>query len=61
MAEARQGPPVRKPRTGLSAVALAHQNAPKRARDLLQRDFAASAPNEKWVCDITYLRTWNGF
>jgi len=30
------------------------------ARDLLQRDFAASAPNQKWVCDITYLRTWNG-
>jgi putative transposase len=33
----------------------------ERARDLLQRDFAASGPNEKWVCDITYLRTWNGF
>jgi putative transposase len=31
------------------------------ARDLLQRDFAASGPNEKWVCDITYLRAWNGF
>jgi transposase InsO family protein len=31
------------------------------ARDLLQRDFAATAPNEKWVCDLTYLRTWNGF
>jgi putative transposase len=31
------------------------------ARDLLQRDFSASAPNEKWVADITYLRTWNGF
>jgi transposase InsO family protein len=30
-------------------------------RDLLQRDFAAACPNEKWVCDITYLRTWNGF
>jgi transposase InsO family protein len=33
----------------------------ERARDLLQRDFAATAPNEKWVCDLTYLRTWNGF
>jgi putative transposase len=33
----------------------------ERARDLLQRDFTATAPNEKWVCDITYLRTWNGF
>jgi putative transposase len=26
----------------------------ERARDLLQRDFTATAPNEKWVCDITY-------
>jgi putative transposase len=33
----------------------------ERARDLLQRDFSASAPNEKWVADITYLRTWSGF
>jgi len=33
----------------------------ERARDLLQRDFNATAPNEKWVADITYLRTWNGF
>src|SRR3954452_5732558 len=31
------------------------------ARDLVQRDFTASRPNEKWVADITYLRTWNGF
>jgi transposase InsO family protein len=35
--------------------------AVERARDLLQREFAATAPNEKWVCDLTYLRTWNGF
>lgn len=33
----------------------------ERARDLLQRDFAATAANEKWVCDLTYLRTWSGF
>jgi len=31
------------------------------ARDLLQRDFTATRPNEKWVADITYLRTWSGF
>jgi transposase InsO family protein len=37
------------------------ETAVERARDLLQRDFTAQAPNEKWVCDITYLRTWNGF
>jgi putative transposase len=40
---------------------IADEAAADRARDLLQRDFAATGPNEKWVCDITYLRTWNGF
>ncbi len=40
---------------------IADETALERARDLLQRDFAASRPNEKWVCDITYLRTWSGF
>lgn len=33
----------------------------ERARDLIQRDFNATRPNEKWVADITYLRSWNGF
>ena len=31
-----------------------------RAPDLLQRDFSATAPNEKWVCDFTYASTWSG-
>jgi transposase InsO family protein len=33
----------------------------ERAPDLLQRDFSATRPNEKWVADITYIRTWTGF
>jgi putative transposase len=33
----------------------------ERARDLVQRDFTATRPNQKWVADITYVRTWNGF
>jgi transposase InsO family protein len=33
----------------------------ERARDLVQRDFTATRPNEKWVADITYVRTWQGF
>jgi putative transposase len=40
---------------------IADEAAVERARDLLQRDFAATRPNEKWVCDLTFLRTWNGF
>ncbi|HWI07731.1 MAG TPA: IS3 family transposase [Solirubrobacteraceae bacterium] len=31
------------------------------ADDLLDRDFAAGAPNRCWVADITYLRTWDGW
>lgn len=37
------------------------QTALERARDLVQRDFTATRPNQKWVADITYLRTWQGF
>jgi putative transposase len=29
--------------------------------DLVERDFAAEAPNRIWVADITYLRTWQGW
>jgi putative transposase len=32
-----------------------------RAGDLLNRDFTAGGPNEKWVGDFTYCRTWSGF
>lgn len=31
------------------------------APDLVERDFTASAPNELWVADITYVATWQGF
>jgi putative transposase len=29
--------------------------------DLVDRGFAAQAPNRVWVADITYLRTWEGW
>jgi putative transposase len=29
--------------------------------DLLQRDFAAVQPNQKWVTDVTYVRTQQGW
>jgi putative transposase len=31
------------------------------APDLVQRQFLASAPDQLWVADITYLRSWEGF
>jgi transposase InsO family protein len=32
-----------------------------RPADLLERDFAAAAPNERWVADITYMPTAAGW
>jgi putative transposase len=34
--------------------------APARRADLVQRDFTATAPNELWVADLSYLRSWEG-
>ena len=31
-----------------------------RRPDLVNRDFTASAPNELWVADLSYLRCWEG-
>ena len=35
--------------------------AAQRARDLVNRDFAATAPDRLWVADITYVSTWSGW
>lgn len=32
-----------------------------RAGDLVNRAFSATAPNQLWVADFTYVRTWSGF
>jgi transposase InsO family protein len=33
----------------------------KLSDDLVKRDFTASAPDQLWVADITYISTWAGF
>jgi transposase InsO family protein len=40
---------------------IPNESAVELTRDLLRRDFSATRPNEKWVADLTYIRTWNGF
>jgi putative transposase len=50
-----------KRRGGRKRTTIPGEAAIERACDLLQRDFTATRPNEKWVADVTYLRTWNGF
>ena len=47
----RRGKPWRTTISDLSAA---------RPRDLVQRDFTASGPNELWCADFTYLRCWEG-
>jgi len=32
-----------------------------RPADLVDRDFAATRPNELWLSDLTYVATWRGF
>lgn len=31
-----------------------------RPRDLVEREFVASRPNQLWVADFTYVATWRG-
>jgi putative transposase len=33
----------------------------KRSRDLVDRHFTATRPNQLWVSDFTYVATWRGF
>jgi putative transposase len=47
----RRGKPWRTTRSGPAVM---------RSPDLVQRDFAASRPDEKWFADFTYLRCWEG-
>ncbi len=35
--------------------------ASPRPADLVERDFSASRPNQLWVADLTYVRSWSGF
>jgi putative transposase len=33
----------------------------ERPRDLVDRNFTATRPNQLWVSDVTYVATWRGF
>jgi putative transposase len=35
--------------------------AAERGRDLVNRNFAAAAPDRLWVADMTYVSTWSGW
>lgn len=35
--------------------------SPVAAPDLIRRDFTAESPDAVWLCDLTYIRTWEGW
>jgi putative transposase len=48
-------------RGGLTCRATIPPRQPVAGTDLVARRFRASRPDELWVCDFTYIRTWQGW
>ncbi len=48
-------------RRGSRVFTTVSDKTASRAPDLVERNFTAAAPNELWVTDFTYCRTWTGF
>jgi putative transposase len=44
-----------------SVITTRSDDKAPRAPDLVKRNFTASAPNQLWVTDLTYVPTWRGF
>jgi len=42
-------------------ITTVRERGARPAPDLIERNFAAAAPNRLWVADITYIPTWAGF
>ena len=59
-ADARGGLAGRQP-AQVAVTTTARDAARRPAPDLVEREFAATAPNQLWVADITYIPTWAGF
>ena len=47
----------RRPQTATTRPAKDRRPVP----DLVDRDFSADGPDQRWVADITYVPTWAGF
>ncbi|GFZ99715.1 IS3 family transposase [Nesterenkonia alkaliphila] len=51
---------LRRERAPKTTISEGDQN-PMRPADLVDRTFAAAAPNRLWVADLTYIRTYSGW
>ena len=46
---------------GRAWVTTTQSSEADRPRDLVERNFTATRPNQLWVSDFTYVATWRGF
>jgi len=51
---------IRGVRRGRRWATTRRNDSARRGPDLVKRDFTATAPNQLWVTDLTYVATWSG-
>ena len=51
---------IRGVKRGRRVITTRRDDSAPRSPDLVKRNFTASAPNQLWVTDLTYVPTWSG-
>ena len=51
---------IRGVKRGRRVITTKRDDSAARSPDLVKRNFTASAPNQLWVTDLTYVPTWSG-
>jgi putative transposase len=51
---------IRGVKRGKRVITTRRNDQADRSPDLVKRDFSATAPNQLWVTDLTYVPTWSG-
>jgi putative transposase len=51
---------IRGVRRGRRVITTRRDDTAPRSPDLVKRNFTATAPNQLWVTDLTYVPTWSG-
>jgi putative transposase len=51
---------IRGVKRGRRVITTKRDDSAPRSPDLVKRNFTASAPNQLWVTDLTYVPTWSG-
>ena len=51
---------IRGIKRGRRVITMRRDDSAARSPDLVKRNFTATAPNQLWVMDLTYVPTWSG-